>query len=112
MRGTPGGKQLATGSFVSARGTAFGPRLGLLALNRDSPQDVIEGFSVEIDIARSKMVYLRALSGGRRDRLHTPVRSVAGAAAWAFAAPDAAPDFSAFCARIKNEKASTPAIKT
>src|SRR6267378_1913940 len=33
------------------------------------------------------MVYRRALSGARRDRLHTPVRSFVEVAVWAFAAP-------------------------
>src|SRR5258708_20539299 len=91
MRGTPGGKHFAVGSFVSARETACGPRLGLLALNLAIPQGVIEGSSLVIDIASSKIVYLRVLSGGRRDRLQTPEISGAADDACAFTTPELRP---------------------
>jgi hypothetical protein len=48
---------------------------------------------------------LRALSGGRRDRLQTPVRSVAGAAFCAFATAG----FSGFWARTNGEQTKAAA---
>src|SRR6266851_310209 len=48
------------------------------------------------------MVYLRALSGARRDRLQTPLKSVVGAVFCAFVTPG----FSAVCANITDAQAS------
>src|ERR1700716_3055717 len=84
MRGTPGGAQLIVGSFDSDMFTALGPTLGLTVLNFDSPHGVMGGFWLLMENASSYMVYLRALSGARRDRLQTPFKSAGGVALWAF----------------------------
>src|SRR5215467_13866315 len=85
MRGTPGGKQLITGSLLWARETLLGPTFGLAALNLAKPQGVMGGSSLEMDMASSKIVYFRELSGGLRERRQMPARF--GVAALCVATP-------------------------